>query len=457
MASVQTETAGDGPAAAVNETAATVSPPSFIAPRPVSQETRDLNYLYVGFMHACALFDDIELGLDDETLNLHLQALNRVRVSNLNADENEVLNVLLANEIKQRGDGVQRKAIALLGLKENYAELATLADAIGNLPYGATWANMAEALGPITWAWKPWLSPGFLTLVVSEPGRGKSMLCLRIAACFLRGDPWPDGALYTGEAGAVVWCEAEAAQALNLERAKSWGLPLEKIYTPLDDPLADVQLDIPEHQQIVRTMMQRPEVRLLVVDSLRGAHQGDENSSTSMETVKWLAELARDTSKPVLLTHHLRKRGLFDIDDKVSLDRVRGSSAIIQTARLVWAIDQPDPGSETRRLSIIKNNMARFPEPVGLTIGDLGLSFGDAPEKPKEDTPVERAIDLLRVLLDDSPMRQPDIEDEAKGSGISWASMRRAKKQLGVVSKRQPDGWYWSLPIRGVDNDTPSN
>jgi hypothetical protein len=457
MASVQTETAGDGPAAAANEMTATVSPPSFIAPRPVSQETPDLNYLHVGFMHACALFDDIELGLDDETLNLDLQALNRVRVSNLNADENEVLNVLLANEIKQRGDGVQRKAIALLGLKENYDELATLADAIGILPYGATWANMAEALGPITWAWKPWLSPGFLTLVVSEPGRGKSILCLRIAACFLRGDPWPDGALYTGEVGAVVWCEAEAAQALNLERAKSWGSPLEKIYTPLDDPLADVQLDIPEHQQIVRTMMQRPEVRLLVVDSLRGAHRGDENSSTSMEIVKWLAEVARDTGKPVLLTHHLRKRGLFDIDDKVSLDRVRGSSAIIQTARLVWAIDQPDPGSETRRLSIIKNNMARFPEPVGLTIGDLGLSFGDAPEKPKEDTPVERAIDLLRVLLDDSPMRQPDIEDEAKGSGISWASMRRAKNQLGVVSKRQPDGWYWSLPIRVVDNDTPSN
>lgn len=444
------KTAGLDPAAGVGTDGSVmkdISAPDFITSPSASQE--ELDYLHVAFEHTCALLNDIELGLSDDTLRLDLKAINRVR-GNLSTEENEALNILQANEIKQRGDGIQRIAIDLLQLKENYDELTTLADAMGVLPYGATWANMAETLGPITWDWKPWLSPGFLTLVASEPGQGKSMLCLRIAACFLRGDPWPDGTPYTGETGAVVWCEAEAAQALNLERAKAWGLPLEKIYTPLDDPLADVQFDIPEHQQIVRTMTCRPEVRLLVVDSLRGVHRGDENSSASMEVVKWLAELARDTGKDVLLSHHLRKRGLFDVDDKVSLDRIRGSSAIIQTARLVWAIDQPDQGSETRRLSIIKNNMARFPEPIGLSISDLGMSFGDAPEAPRQESQLDKAIDLLRALLNSGPVASTDLKDEAEGAGLSWDTFKRAKTKLGVVAAR--DGkerkWYWSLPAR---------
>ena len=46
--------------------------------------------------------------------------------------------------------------------------------------------------------------------------------------------------------------------------------------------------------------------------------------------------LARDTGKPVLCTHHLRKKGLQD-GEAVTLDRLRGSSATVQTARLVWA------------------------------------------------------------------------------------------------------------------------
>lgn len=318
------------------------------------------------------------------------------------------------------------------------------------LSQGIAWAEMAGLIGDVSWAWQPWLPKGFVTIVAAEVGIGKSVLCLRIAASFLRGDPWPDGITCEGQ-GAVLWCETEAAQALNLARAKAWGLPIERIYSPkiADNPITDVELDLTEHQDEVTAMANWPDVKLVIVDSLRGAHRGDENSS-SIEVVKWLAQLARDTDKPVLLTHHLRKRGLFDLDGQISLDRVRGSSAIIQTSRVVWAIDKPDVGIEARRLSVIKSNLTRFPEPVGLEIGDAGIEFGEAPEKPHEDTPSERAVDLLRALLDDGPMKQPDIQHEADGAGISIATLKRVKKKLGIVAKRKPDGWYWALPARNT-------
>ena len=109
--------------------------------------------------------------------------------------------------------------------------------------YLLTWADMDKILKPITWAWDGWLANGFLTILASESGMGKSGLLLRICGSFLCGDDWPDGQQFEHEIGGVLWCEAEAAQALNLERAKAWGLPVNQIYCPLGDTLEDINLD----------------------------------------------------------------------------------------------------------------------------------------------------------------------------------------------------------------------
>jgi hypothetical protein len=259
--------------------------------------------------------------------------------------------------------------------------------------------------------------------------------------------------MYRGETGSVLWCEAEAAQAVNLERARAWGLPLERILTPLEDPLQDVKLDDPSHQAAILQLARRPDVRFVVVDSLRGAHRRDENSSETIAIVMWLAELARDAGKPVWLTHHLRKKGLSDpADGSITLDRLRGSSAIVQPTRVIWALDTPDPNNrERKRLSVIKNNLARFPEPIGLVVSESGVTFGDAPEPPRTESQLDRAIDLLQALLAKEPMRSTALKEEAEGAGISWDTMKRAKTKLGVVAVRKAEGWYWSLLAR----DTP--
>lgn len=312
-----------------------------------------------------------------------------------------------------------------------------------------TWADMARTLGPIEWAWQGWLPKGMLTILAGESGAGKSALALRLCACYLRGDPWPDGSKFTGEIGAVVWCEAEAAQALNLNRAKSWNLPIDKIYTPLSDPLADVRLDIPEHAASLAKIALLPEVKLIVVDSLRGIHRGDENSSETMHIIKWLAELARDSGKELILSHHLRKRSLFD-GNEVELERLRGSSAIVQPARLVWALDTPNPqNKEVKRLKVIKSNLERWPPGIGVTISEAGVTFGEAPEPPKVETKLDQAVDLLLALLQKGPIASTQIEEEFKGAGISIPTMNRAKIKLGIISSRQTCGWQWALPSKG--------
>lgn len=313
----------------------------------------------------------------------------------------------------------------------------------------ATWADLEGVLGPITWDWQPWLPQGMLTILAGESGSGKSALALRLGACYLRGDAWPDGMPYGGQVKRILWCEAEAAQAVNFERAKKWGLPMDHIFTPFANPLVDIRLDEAGHQAALRVLAEREDIGLIVIDSLRGANTKDENSSETMGMVKWLAELARDSGKPILLTHHLRKRGVFDLDG-VDLERLRGSSAIVQAARVVWALDTPDAQDKAnKRLQVVKSNLAKFPDPVGMTISDIGVTFGIAPEPPRIETVADKAADLLLALLSDDPMQSDNLRTEVEKAGVSWRSAQRAKAKLGIVSIKREDGrWYWSLPAR---------
>lgn len=318
----------------------------------------------------------------------------------------------------------------------------------------SSWADLADALGPIVWAWPKWLPAGMLTMLVAEQAAGKSILALRIAATYLRGEPWPDGTPFDGELGAVLWCEAESSQGLNVNRAQEWGLPIKQILSPLADPLDDILLQNQEHLDAIAYMATRADVRLVVVDSLSGANTVKENDARMVHVVKFLSDLAKQTAKPVILTHHLRKKGIQDTGDGITLDRIRGSGAITQPARVVWAIDAPDPTQEEhRRLSLVKNNpLGRCADPVGLRIGSDGITFDDAPEPPRVETQQDKAADVLAALLREKPMRATDVREELEDAGVSWATARRAKTALSVVSTRKDGVWWWALPAHQDDD-----
>lgn len=192
-----------------------------------------------------------------------------------------------------------------------------------------------------------------------------------------------------------------------------------------------------------------PEVRIVVVDSLSAAcARRDENSSQMLQVVTWLATLARDTGKPILVTHHLRKRGLLD-GDGPNLDRLRGSSSIVQTARMVWAIDAPDSAQPERlRLSVIKSNLARFPSPIGLSIDESGLTFGPAPEKPRVKNESEKAREFLLSELSGGPVKKTVLDEKVRKAGISVRAIKRVKDDLGAVSRKVSGEWWWSFGKR---------
>jgi hypothetical protein len=60
---------------------------------------------------------------------------------------------------------------------------------------------------------------------------------------------------------------------------------------------------------------------------------------------------------------------------------------------------------------------------------------------------ITRSLQGYVVILALQPQLQKDLAAKALAAGTSERTLRRAAKNLGVVSVQRGDGWYWSLPV----------
>ena len=131
---------------------------------------------------------------------------------------------------------------------------------------------------------------------------------------------------------------------------------------------------------------------------------------------------------------------------------LRGSSAIPQVARVIWAVDSPNSAKpDQRRLSVIKNNLAKRPQPVGFELPGNRIKFTVAPAPIVRATAHDEAIEFLSALLQNGPVTATDVRRCADTSGISRSTLDRAKRHLGVMSTKDGDCWSWLLPVEGED------
>ena len=309
-----------------------------------------------------------------------------------------------------------------------------------------TWADLAQEHTPTPWDWPGWLPCSYLTILAGQSGLGKSSLCLHLAASYSDGRPWPDGTPFTATPGKILWAESEGAHAANLERLQNWGLDPAQIITPLQNPKHNFKLASERDYADLLLSAIRDDVRLVILDSLSGISSGGISPLALRELLTSLAKIARISRKPVLLTHHLRKRTSFDRENaQPNLDRLLGSSVISQIPRLIWGLDLPDPANpQTRRLSVIKNNLAPFPDPLGFHIDNHGLHFGPPP--PPLYSQLDEAIHFLTSHLAAGPQPAAQLLAAADAAGLARPTLRRAKKQLRIKSHKHPNQWLWHLP-----------
>jgi RecA-family ATPase len=233
--------------------------------------------------------------------------------------------------------------------------------------------------------------------LVSPGGTGKSMAILQTATCCVLGKPSflnlsrrkrtvaylsledPDEVLHNRLHDLYHKIEPNASEAAVLDDNLLAASMSFSVATTKDNPNPDVILDLFE-------VGQKPD--LIILDTVRRAHQLDENSAGEMSTfIACLEEVARYLDCAILMLHHTSKGATFSkaqgIDPGASASR--GSSVLVDNARAVWTMHvmsskeakELDIDDNARRayirLAHDKCNYQRAMDPVWLKRDDSGL------------------------------------------------------------------------------------
>lgn len=313
----------------------------------------------------------------------------------------------------------------------------------------------------VDWFWPRYIPLGKITILDGDPGTSKSLFSLDMIARCTSGKPMPDGSDGV-DGGAVLMALEDGLADTVVPRLEAAGGDKTRVVALQNVPDSKGNLRFPTIQDVehISRACREVDAKIVVIDPLMG-YLGDANAHKDQDIRGAMAPLVRMAEKEnvaVLVIRHLNKAA-----GSQSMYRGGGSIGIIGLARVGLLIAK-DPGDENKRiLAGIKSNLAPLPESLSYTVE----GFGDIPRiawggvvnhtaddllaipKQNEGAPaLNEAKEFLLEVLTDGPMEGSEIEGQAKKAGISKKTLWRAKKSLGVKSKKIAfdSPWFWRLP-----------
>ncbi|HNQ24014.1 MAG TPA: AAA family ATPase [Phycisphaerae bacterium] len=338
----------------------------------------------------------------------------------------------------------------------------------------------------ITWLWPARIPQGKLSLMVGDPGQGKSLATIDIAVRVASGLSWPDIPLLSNPPGRVILFSAEddladtvrprldaalstLTDAQGARRALSNIILMEAMREL--NPLTGVKespFNLTQDLEHLDQLLQRIQnVRLVVFDPLSGYLGSRLDAHRDTEVRSALAPLATLAAKhrtTIIAVMHLRKSQT----ETPAIHRTLGSVAFTAAARSVWLVGK-DPNDRHRRVMLpVKCNLApdsgnglsfrieavaKVPhviwdsEPVTMLADDAIA----APQQRQGRPPAVRAAaeDWLRAALSGGPRPAKDLLEEGREeAGHTRWTLDRARQAVGVVAYRpvNPGPWWWRLP-----------
>lgn len=319
-----------------------------------------------------------------------------------------------------------------------------------------------------------WLLPGLvpfgaLTVLAGEPGLGKSLLTAKIAADFSAGR--------LSERGEVLMLTAEDPMAeVVVPRLSAAQAKLTSVhFVEFEEGYMTMPLRFPADMGSLEEVVRERSARLLVIDPL-AAHLASGVDSYKDKSIREalapLAALAEMRELAVVLVAHLNKGPSTD-----PIQRLGGSIGLPAAARSVLLLgrdpDDPEGSSGSRRvLAHVKSNFGRLAESEAYRIGSTTIETwlegsdvayiveaGPSPYRGsdllvasmEQDRPgaMRDAIEFLREALANGPRTASEVEAKATKAGLSWDTVKRAKRPAGVSARKQRGvvngHWTWLL------------
>jgi hypothetical protein len=322
---------------------------------------------------------------------------------------------------------------------------------------------------PLHWLWEPYIPRGKLVLLDGDPGVGKSLLTLDVAARLSRGGILPDGTPSARPHVTLFLSAEDDVDDTMRPRAESAGANLDRLVqlnTESGDPM-QFPADLPDLEGAIRDHR----ADLVVIDPVMAFLPSAVavNSDQSVRTVlNKFATLAERTDCTLLLIRHLRKK-----ESKKALYRGLGSMGIIGAVRAGLLASEHPYQADLRVLAVTKSNLAQLPPSLGYRLvsttsgsvkidwlGPLGVTADSLGVPPPYLRPRDRAVGWLQAELAGGPRRAAELFTAGALAGIPERTLKRAKEEIGVRSRQVvlPDDrhvWFWYDPAAAWPKDAP--
>jgi hypothetical protein len=349
-------------------------------------------------------------------------------------------------------------------------------------------ANRIEAQ-PVSWLWPGRIPLGKLVVLEGNPDLGKSLLALDWCARLSSGRPFPDSESSTGPANALVLSAEDAAGDTIVPRLHGLGADLSRVFVWQGEDEEEWPWRFPGQAKRLEAALSETGARLAVIDPFlaflgEGVQYGSDPSMR--QALRPLVRLAAKYQCAILLQRHLNKGG-----GGQALYRGLGSVAIVAACRYAMLVERDPEDASRCVLATVRHSLSVAPPSLvyQITAGTpgvrsqmlevrsqvSGIRSPDSEAKPgaadcclmtpdslfgglptvrwlgrspytanellmaagRKCTPRDEAADFLEKMLAGGPRTFSEIRKAAKKARLSFRTVERAKKALGIRSQRE--------------------
>jgi hypothetical protein len=314
---------------------------------------------------------------------------------------------------------------------------------------------------PVTFLWKPYIPRSKISIIQGDPGEGKTTMVLAVAAALTTGGTLPGGGM--AEPVHVIFQTAEDGLGDTIKpRLERFGADVDRVHVidESDDPLTL------SDERIEQSIIEK-NASLFILDPAQ-AYFGDADMHSAKGVrplMKQLAGVAERTGCAIVIIGHLNKKG------GKSQYRGLGSIDIFAAARSVMTVGRID--EDMRAVVHNKSNLTSpgASQAFGLDLaggfcwlGDYAITIDQLLDPKKKDgngakpvSQLETAKLFIMAALSGGDVHAKAIINDGAKIGLSEATMKRAKSELGVGSDKRGSEWFWTRESDQGDQEDQGN
>lgn len=309
----------------------------------------------------------------------------------------------------------------------------------------------------IQWIWYPYIPCGKVTIIQGDPGEGKTTFVLAMIALLTKGEALPEEET-AAEPINVIYQTAEDGLSDTIKpRLLAAGADCERVLV-IDESVAELTLSDERLEKAIR----ETGARLIVLDPLQAYLGGEVDMHRANEVrpiFKQLGALAEETGCAIILIGHMNKtqgakssyRGLGSIDFRAAARSVLVVGRLKEepTIRIV-AHDKSSlaPEGKSIAFALDPENGFQWKGYCETSVDELLSGNGTAKNKTMQ---MENELEILLT----EPVSAEEVQKRAGELGVSHRTLMIAKKNLGVLSEKIGNRWFWKLPNQACKDVSP--